>query len=192
MYDVLLAGALGLGEASAAAAGDHAVIRGTQVALGACNCVLAWWLARCLFSARVALAAGVATALSGPSIYFSGALQPAVRATTLVLAGLVLLTRTLSLGGDRLWLSGLLLGLALLTEWWVCLFVIGTVLWLLLPRERITGRAPASLALGALAPVGAALSMCPAPPQYAQICSWSSLCNLTRPKVVGMTQYHIL
>ena len=49
------------------------------------------------FSARVALAAGVATALYGPSIYFSGELQPAVLATTLVLVGLVLLTRTLSL-----------------------------------------------------------------------------------------------
>ena len=156
MYDVLLAGALGLGDASGAAAGDHAVIRGTQVALGACNCVLAWWLARAFFSARVALAAGFATALYGPSIYFSGELQPAVLATTLVLAGLVLLTRTLSLGGDRLWLAGLLLGLAVLTQWWVCLFVLGTVLWLLLQRERITGRAPLSLTLGALAPVVAA------------------------------------
>ena len=156
MYDVLLAGALGLGDASGAAAGDHALIRGTQVALGACNCVLAWWLARGLFSARVALAAGLAAALYGPSIYFSAELQPPVLATTLVLAGLVLLTRTLSLGGDRLWLAGLLLGLAVLTQWWVCLFVLGTVLWLLLQRERITGRAPLSLALGAVAPVGAA------------------------------------
>ncbi len=156
MYDVLLAGALGLGDASGAAAGNHALIRGTQVFLGACNCVLAWSLARGLFSARVALAAGLAAALYGPSIYFSAELQPPVLATTLVLAGLVLLTRTLSLGGDRLWLAGLLLGLAVLTEWWVCLFVLGTVLWLLLQRERITGRAPLSLALGALAPVVAA------------------------------------
>lgn len=156
MYDVLMAGALGLGDASGAAAGDHALIRGIQVVLGACNCVLAWWLARSLFSARVALAAGVAAALYGPSIYFSAELQPAVLATTLVLAGLVLLTRALSLGGDRLWLAGLLLGLAVLAQWWVCLFVLGTVLWLLLQRERITGRAPLSLALGALAPVGAA------------------------------------
>lgn len=167
MYDVLLAGALGLGDASGAAAGDHAVIRGAQVALGACNCVLAWWLACSFFSARVALVAGFATALYGPSIYFSGELQPAVLATTLVLVGLVLLTRTLSLGGDRLWLAGLLLGLSVLTEWWVCLFVLGTVLWLLLQRERITGHAPLSLALGALAPVGAAFlwtAWTPSPP----------------------------
>jgi len=131
LYDVLLAGAAGVGGQ------DYRLVRGIQVALGACNCVMAWSLARTTFSPRVAVAAGLATAFYGPSIYFAGEILPAVLATSLVLLSLILLHRALvSAKAQSFLLPGLLLGAAVLAEWWVSLFALVTVVWLLLRKDQ--------------------------------------------------------
>ena len=115
LYDAFLAGALGM------AGGDYQLVRGVQVALGAVTCVLVWSLARAVFSPGVAVAAGLAAALYGPALYFAGELLPPVLATCLVLLSLIALSRALT-SASLFWLPGLLLGLAVLAEWWVSLF----------------------------------------------------------------------
>ena len=134
LYDVFLAGA--------ARGQDYSLVRGIQVVLGAGNCVMAWLLARAAFSPGVAVAAGLATALYGPSIMFSGELLPAVLATSLVLLSLILLHRALSSPEPRSYvLPGLLLGSAVLAEWWVSLFALTAVIWLLLRKDQGAGAA---------------------------------------------------
>ena len=140
LYDAFLAGTLGM------AGGDYQLVRGVQVALGAVNCVLVWSLARAAFSPGVAVAAGLAAALYGPAIYFAGELLPPVLATCLVLLSLIALSRALTATGPSLFcLSGLLLGLAVLTEWWVSLFALVILVWLL---HRKNQGAAGWLALG--------------------------------------------
>ena len=149
LYDAFLGGALGM------AGGDYQLVRGVQVALGAVNCLLAWSLARVVFSPGVAVAAGLAAALYGPAIYFAGELLPPVLATCLVLLSLIALSRALTATGTSLfWLPGLLLGLAVLTEWWVSLFALITLVWLLHRKNR---GAAGWLALGISAPLLPAL-----------------------------------
>ena len=122
LYDAFLAGA----------GGDLELARAVQVALGALNCVLLWALARSVFPQGVALAAGLALALFGPAIYFAGEILPPVTATCLALLSLLALSRALPSSDPKLfWLPGLLLGLAMLAEWWLCLFALALVLWLL-------------------------------------------------------------
>ncbi len=112
--------------------GDLDLVRGVQVVLGAVNCVLLWWLARSVLPPRAALGAGLALAFFGPAIYFSGEILPPVPATCLVLLALITLSRALASSGKRpFWLPGLLLGLAALAEWWICLFALALALWLL-------------------------------------------------------------
>ena len=140
LYDAFLAGTLGM------AGGDYQLVRGIQVALGAVNCVLVWSLARAAFSPGVAVAAGLAAALYGPAIYFAGELLPSVLATCLVLLSLIALSRALTATGTSLFcLSGLLLGLAVLAEWWVSLFALVILVWLL---HRKNQGAAGWLALG--------------------------------------------
>ena len=140
LYDAFLAGTLGM------AGGDYQLVRGVQVALGAVNCVLVWSLARAAFSPGVAVAAGLAAALYGPAIYFAGELLPSVLATCLVLLSLIALSRALTATGTSLFcLSGLLLGLAVLAEWWVSLFALVILVWLL---HRKNQGAAGWLALG--------------------------------------------
>ena len=142
LYDAFVAGVFALG------GHDYGLVRGVQVVLGAGNCVLAWLLARAVFSPRVAAAVGLAAALYGPSIYFAGELLPPVLATTLVLLSLITLSRALSAAqAQRFWLPGLLLGMAVLAEWWVSLFALASVVWLLRRQNRGAGAA-AYLALG--------------------------------------------
>ena len=132
----------------AAAPGDLELVRGIQVALGAVNCVLLWWLARSVLPPGAALGAGLALAFYGPAIYFSGQILPPVLATSLVLAALIALSRALASPEARpFWLPGLLVGLAALTEWWICLFSLALALWLL-PSNR---GAALRLALGTVA-----------------------------------------
>ena len=122
LYDAFLAGA----------AGDLELVRALQVVLASLNCVLLWYLARSAFPAGVAVAAGLALAFYGPAIYFSGEILPPVLATSLVLLALIALSRALASSRARMfWLPGLLLGLAVLAESWVCLFALALPLWLL-------------------------------------------------------------
>ena len=131
LYDAFLGGVLGM------AGGDFQLVRGVQVALGAVNCLLVWSLARAVFSPGVAVAAGLAAALYGPAIYFAGELLPPVLATCLVLLSLIALSRVLTATGTSLFcLSGLLLGLAVLAEWWVSLFALVILVWLLHRKNR--------------------------------------------------------
>ena len=140
LYDAFLAGTLGM------AGGDYQLARGVQVALGTANCVLAWSLARAAFSPGVAIAAGLAAAVYSPAIYFAGALLPPVLATCLVLLSLIALAQALTATRASLFsLPGLLLGLAVLAEWWVSLFALVMLVWLLQRKKR---GAAASLALG--------------------------------------------
>lgn len=147
LYDAFLWGTLGM------AGGDYQLVRGVQVALGAVNCLLAWSLARAACSSGVAVAAGLATALYGPAIYFAGELLPPVLATCLVLLSLIALSQALT-STSLFWLPGLLLGLAVLTEWWVSLFALIILVWLLHRKNR---RAAGWLALGISAPLLLAL-----------------------------------
>jgi len=136
LYDALLAGVAGSGSQ------DYTLVRGIQVVLGACNCVMAWSLARTIFSLKVAVAAGLAAAVYGPSIYFSGELQPTVLATSLVLVSLILLSRALAAAEARSYvLPGLLLGLTVLSAWWVSLFALAVVVWLLRQKDQGVGAA---------------------------------------------------
>ena len=123
LYDAFLAGV----------PGDLDLVRGVQVVLGAVNCVLLWWLARSsALPPRAALGTGLALAFYGPAIYFSGEILPPVLATCPVLLALIALSRALTSTGERrFWLPGLLLGLAALAEWWICLFALALALWLL-------------------------------------------------------------
>ena len=131
LYDAFLGGVSGM------AGGDYQLVRGVQVALGAVTCVLVWSLARAVFSPGIAVAAGLAAALYGPAIYFAGELLPPVLATCLVLLSLIALSRALTATGTSLfWLSGLLLGLAVLAEWWVSLFALFMLVWLLHQKNR--------------------------------------------------------
>jgi hypothetical protein len=141
LYDVLLAGWAGLGGQ------DYRLVRGIQVVLGAFNCVMVWSLARAAFSPKVAVAAGLTAAFYGPSIYFSGELRPTVLATTLVLIGLILLSRALAAEARSFLLPGLLLGSAVLAESWLSLFALAAVVWLLLRKDQGAGAA-AYLAIG--------------------------------------------
>ena len=82
--------------------------------------------------AGAALGAGLAFAFYGPAIYFSGEILPPVLATSLVLLALVALSRAFdSSEARRFWVPGVMLGLAVLAEWWVCLFALALPLWLL-------------------------------------------------------------
>ena len=122
LYDAFVAGA----------GGDLELARAVQVVLGALNCVLLWSLARATLPPRAAVAAGLALAFYGPAIYFSGEVLPPVLATSLVLLALIALSRAFdSSEARRFWQPGLLLGLAVLAEWWVCLFALALPLWLL-------------------------------------------------------------
>ena len=119
---------------------DFGLVRGIQVVLGACNCVLVWSLARNAFSSRVAVAAGLAAALYGPSIYLSGELQPAVLNTSLVLLSLIALSSSLASHGVRSsFLTGLLMGLAVLAQGGLLLFALAAVVWML--RQKAPGTA---------------------------------------------------
>ncbi|MCY3738964.1 MAG: tetratricopeptide repeat protein [Gemmatimonadaceae bacterium] len=121
LYDALLAGA-GV---------DLELARAAQVVLGALNCVLLWSLARAALPPGAALAAGLALAFYGPAIYFSGEILPPVLATSLVLLALIALARAFDSSHARgFWLPGVLLGLAVLAESWVCLFALALPLWL--------------------------------------------------------------
>ena len=128
--------------------GDLELVRAIQVVLGALNCVLLWSLARTVFSPGVAVAGGLGLAFYGPAVYFSGEILPPVLATCLVLLALLALSRALASSEARpFWLPGLLLGLAALAEWWVCLFALALALWLL----RSSRGAALRLALGTAA-----------------------------------------
>lgn len=148
LYDAFLGGALGM------AGGDYELVRGVQVALGAVNCLLVWSLARAVFSPGVAVAAGLAAALYGPAIYFAGELLPPILATCLVLLSLIALSQALTSTSLFWLLPGLLLGLAVLTEWWVSLFALVILVWLLHRKNR---GAAGWLALGISAPLLPAL-----------------------------------
>ena len=123
LYDAFLAGA----------GGDLELARAVQVVLGALNCVLLWSLARGAgLPPGAAAAAGLALAFYGPAIYFSGEILPPVLAACLVLLALIALSGAFdSSEARRFWPPGLLLGLAVLAEWWVCLFALALPLWLL-------------------------------------------------------------
>ena len=135
-YDALLTVAAGLAGSTGMAGTDFALVRGIQVVLGACNCVLVWSLAQRAFSSRVAVAAGLAAALYGPSIYFSGELRPTVLSTSLVLLSLIALSRALVSESRSFFLSGLLLGLTLLAQWSLSLFALATVVWMLIRKDH--------------------------------------------------------
>ena len=159
LYDAFLWGTLGM------AGGDYQLVRGVQVALGAINCLLVWSLARAVFSPGVAVAAGLAAAVYSPAIYFAGELLPPVLATCLVLLSLIALSQALT-NASLFWLPGLLLGLAVLTEWWVSLFALTILVWLLHRKNR---GAAGWLALGISAPLLPALLWSAWTPEFAEL-----------------------
>ena len=91
------------------------VARIAQVVCSALSCALVWLVARPVFAPGVAFAAGLAAAVYGPMIYFSGELLPATAALTLGLGGLwVLLWADGGAGRWRFLPAGVVLGLAAL------------------------------------------------------------------------------
>ena len=150
-YDAFLA-LVALLAGGALSGADYGFVRGFQVALGACNGVLAWLLARQILASRSAFAVGLAAALYGPSIYLSGQLLPSVLATSLVLLALLSLVRALQHDDEigRFWLPGGLLGAAALAHLWLASFGLAIIIWLLGRRDRA---AAWRLALGLLAVV---------------------------------------
>ncbi len=104
-----------------------------QAALGAATCGLLVAVGHRLFTAPVALGAGLAAALYGPLVYFGGELLPVTLAGLLDLLLLWLLLRTPPEPAWRWAVPGLVLGLSALTVatvlllapfvlWWLCRF----------------------------------------------------------------------
>ena len=108
-----------------------------QAALGAASCGLLVVVGRRLFPAPVAVAAGLAAALYGPFVYFSGELLPVTLATFLGLLLLWTLLRTPAAPTWRWALPGLVLGLSALTAAGILLLAPFVLWWLWrLPPER--------------------------------------------------------
>lgn len=89
-----------------------------QLILGAFSCIAVTLIARELFDEKVSFVSGLVAALYGPLIFFEGELLVETLMVPAALWGLLLLLRT------RLFLSGLLLGLAAITRPNILLFII--------------------------------------------------------------------
>ena len=101
-----------------------------QVVCGSLTCALIWFVGRRLFPGApiVAALAALAAALYGPLIFFDGEVLPATLATTLDLAGLLLLLRCLQTpSATRFAVAGAVFGLAALTVATVLTFVLAVV-----------------------------------------------------------------
>ena len=113
-----------------------------QAALGAASCGLLVVVGRRLFPAPVALAAGLAAALYGPFVYFSGELLSVTLATFLLLFLLWILLRTPAGPAWRWVLPGMVMGLAALTAASVLLLAPFVLWWLwrFPPKREARGR----------------------------------------------------
>lgn len=133
-----------------------------QAAMGAALVLVAWAMARPLFGHRAALVAAVLAAVNPYAVVHDTALQDTVLVNLLVgLGSLVLLhagrTRRESLGEAGYWLSGALLGLAVMTTGRVALLLPAAGLWVLVSgrhslstalRNAILVALPATLLIG--------------------------------------------
>ena len=130
-----------------------------QALLGALICLFVWTLGCKIFDASIGLAAGLATALYGPLIYFGGELLPALPALFLNLWLLYLLTT----GTDdrRSFCAGILAGLAALTVTNILLFFPVLCIWLYWVRRRAGAGTRHSLRAPVLLLLGSALAITP-------------------------------
>ena len=107
-----------------------AIAKAAQVLMGSGSCVLVWVLARRLFDARVALIAGVASAVYGMSIFYEGTLVVCNVQLFLALLILLAVVRALESPGVRAWLgAGVLVGLSVVARPNVLLFAALVVAW---------------------------------------------------------------
>jgi tetratricopeptide (TPR) repeat protein len=131
-----------------------------QSVLGAGTCVLTWLVAREVFSAKAAFAAGVIASLYGVLIFYDGLLLMETLVLFLNMLSLLLLTRGMRTG--RLlyvFAAGLCIGLSALGRASVLVFALGAILLVLwrfpraLKRRALAGALLAAAVLAVLAPV---------------------------------------
>lgn len=130
-----------------------------QFAMGSVTCVLAYFIGQRFFGWRVAIAAGIATALTASQIFYDGQLLPAALTTFLNMLIIVLAAKQTDSPARWRWpVIGLLLGLSATTRPDILLFAPALVSWMWLERERVlpTGASKwtAALCLCALLPIG--------------------------------------
>jgi 4-amino-4-deoxy-L-arabinose transferase-like glycosyltransferase len=138
VYPIFLAGMYALTGHS------FAVVRLVQAVLDSITVLLVYGVARQLFGARVALLAGLGTALYPLLIYETGLLLPETLSYSLQFTAILLLM--LMLRKDHLalpFLAGLLIGLTVLARPTATLWVPLVALWIVLPG--VMRRAPAKL-----------------------------------------------
>jgi 4-amino-4-deoxy-L-arabinose transferase-like glycosyltransferase len=108
-----------------------------QAVLGAATCSLTYLIGRHTIGDTPARVAGFVATIYGPLMFFDGELLPATLATTLNLAGLLVLQRALRTDESRLLAgAGALFGLAAVTVSTTLLFVVGVGAWLAIQGLR--------------------------------------------------------
>jgi len=142
-----------LGLAVAGFGDNHYRLHLLHFILGACNCVLIYWLGRRAFSEAVAQAAALIACVYGPFIYFEGEYLPPVLLVFLTLLLLLALFRAGERPRPWTWfLPGLLLGLAAIARADILLFSPLALAWLIVnlrAQTKVGARHAVPLLIGA-------------------------------------------
>ena len=133
-----------------------------QAVLGAATCTLTYLVGRRAVGDTAARVAAAAAAVYGPLLFFDGELLPATLATTLDLAGLLVLQRALRTDSPWAWTgAGVLFGAAALTVATTLLYVIALGAWLTLGGLRRGDRIARSVRPAVLLVAAAAVVIAP-------------------------------